>query len=869
MGEVYKARDTRLDRTVAIKILPETLAADPQFRERFDREARAISQLTHPHICTLYDVGQQDGTAFLVMEHLEGETLADLLTRGALPFDDALKIAIEIADALSTAHRHGIVHRDLKPGNVMLTKAGAKLLDFGLARAGRPVVAGATMSVLPTTPPHLTAQGTILGTFQYMAPEQLEGQETDARTDIFAFGAVLYEMLTGKKAFEGKTQVSLIGAILEREPPPVSATQPLTPPALDRAVKRCLAKQPDARWQTATDLLEELRWIVADVGQVTPAVAVSRVAWRERSAWAIAMAATALVSVAIAVVSVRRAAPEPPVMRFDVMTPPTSDLTSFALSPDGRSLVFVANADGTSKMWLRPLDQTVAQPLPGTDGAIYPFWSPDSRAVGFFADGKLKRLDLGGGTPRTLANAPSSRGGTWNRDGVILFAPNAQAGGANAILWRVPATGGSATPVTTLGTGEGTHRFPQFLPDGPRFLFFSGFGRRETQGTYLGTLDGRPSTRLLATESAGLFAPPSSLLFVRQEALVAVPFDAERGTITGEPAVIAEPVGTDFGVARGAFSMSSAGVLAYRTEGPRPQRQLVWVNRAGTVQATVGPREENSLTDPELAPDGRTVVVRHTTQTDYGLWLLDTEHGVPQRFTFETSTLMGPLWSPDGRRIVFSTKGSGSGFELFERSLSGAGGDQPLHADVDVPQSWSSDGRYLLYVKFDANTGSDLWALPMTGEKRPIPVVQTRSFDERGGQFSPDGRWVAYESNETGRFEIRVQPFPPSGAKWQVSTAGGTQVRWRLDGKELYYVAPDRRLMAVPISVAADSQALNAGTPAPLFLTHLAEGAGVTGYRPQYAVAHDGRFLMNVSVEETAPALPITVIANWAGGLKK
>ena len=866
MGEVYKARDTRLDRTVAIKILPATLADDPEFRERFDREARVISQLDHPHICALFDVGEHNSTAFLVMQYLEGETLEDRIVRGPLSLKDALQIATDIAGALDQAHRAGIVHRDLKPGNVMLTKAGAKLLDFGLAKASAPVVAGLGLTKLATTPPTLTVRGTILGTFQYMAPEQLEGLDADARTDIFAFGAVLYEMLTGRKAFDGTTQASVIAAILEREPPPISATQPLTPAALDRTVKRCLTKDPNARWQTARDLLEELRWIATDTVPATPAVATSRARWRERAAWLIAAAAI-LAAVVIAVVYLRQAAPDTPVMRFEVATPPTSDPTSFALSPDGHQLVFVANADGVPALWLRPLDQTTAQPLAGTGGATYPFWAPDSRAIGFFADGKLKRFDLDGGVPKVLADAPSGRGGTWNRDGVILFMPNAQLG-ATAILMRVPATGGPVTPVTHLSASQASHRWPQFLPDGRRFLFFSGFGRLDTQGMYLGSLDGREPTRLLATETAALFMPPHFLLLVRQDALVALPFDPERGVLSGEPVLVAEPVGTDFSVARGVFSISPAGLLAYRAVNGSQRRQLVWMNRAGMVVGTVGPKDESSLADPELAPDGRLVVVRRVVQGNIDVWVMDSERGVPTPFTFDSAADVGGVWSPDGRRIIFSSNRGGEAFELFEKVVSGAGGEQPLHVEVDVPESPSPDGRFLLYSKTGANTGADLWALPMTGDRKPFPVLQTR-FDERRSQFSPDGRWVAYESNDSGRFQIYVQPFPASGGKWQVSSAGGSQVRWRHDGKELFYVAPDQRLMAVPIAVAADGQTLNGGEPVPLFMTRLAQGAAITGTRSQYAVAADGRFLMNVIVEETAPTPPITVVVNWAARLKR
>jgi eukaryotic-like serine/threonine-protein kinase len=499
MGEVYKAHDTRLGRTVAIKVLPADVASDPDRRQRLEREARAIAALNHPHICTLYDIGHQAGTDFLVMEYLEGETLADRLTKGALQLDQALTYAIQIASALDKAHRAGIVHRDLKPGNVFLCSPGptparasrgryadenvsAKLLDFGLAKTGVPLVAGAGVSLLPTTPPNLTAQGAILGTFQYMAPEQLGGGDADSRTDIFAFGAMLYEMVTGQKAFEGKSQASLIAAILEHEPPPISSLQPLTPPALDRLVKKCLAKDPDGRWQSASDLHDELRWI-ADAGaaasgvNTVPAGVVAR-APRERLAWRLTAASlvVALLAVAAAVIAVRRPGQDLPLTRLELSTPPTTDPFSFALSPDGRQIVFVATAEGVTKLWLRPLDQATAQPLAGTDRATAPFWAPDGRALGFFADGKLKRIDLSGGAPQVLADAAVPRGGTWNRDGIVVFAATTGSG-----LMQVAATGGTATVLTRLTSGQSSHWWPQFLPDGRRFLFFV-VGPPNTQG---------------------------------------------------------------------------------------------------------------------------------------------------------------------------------------------------------------------------------------------------------------------------------------------------------------------------------------------------------------------------------------------------
>ena len=545
MGEVYRARDAKLGRDVAFKILPRVFTADPDRLARFEREARVLASLNHPHIGAIYGVENSDGVHALVLELIEGETLADRLTKGALPLDQALRIAIQIASALDTAHRAGIVHRDLKPGNIMLTRSGgasaaliAKLLDFGLAKANTPVVAGGRLSMRPTTPPSLTAQGTILGTCQYMAPEQLEGQEMDTRTDIFAFGAVLYEMLTGKKAFEGKSHATLIAAIIGSDPPALSTLQPRTPRALDRLVRKCLGKDPGERWQSAKDLHDELTWIAAEGGTASSAIPARAVTRGTRGRWMWLVGATALLgAIALAWPAARyfrRAAPDPVVTRLDVVTPPTSDAFSFALSPDGRQLVFVANGEKGSQLWLRPLDQVRAQALAGTEGASYPFWAPDGQALGFFADGELKRIDLTRGALQVLADAPIPRGGTWNADGVIVFGPST----ANPLM-RVAATGGTVAPVTRLVVGQGSHRWPQFLPDGRRFLFLVATGQPDTHGVYVGSLDGGEPARVMPAETAAAYAAPGYLLLVSQGLLAAYPFDAARATVVGEPMPVA------------------------------------------------------------------------------------------------------------------------------------------------------------------------------------------------------------------------------------------------------------------------------------------------------------------------------------------
>jgi len=869
MGEVYRARDTRLDRTVAIKVLPSEVAGDSDLRARFEREARAVAALDHPHICGIYDVGSVDGTHYLVMPHLEGQTLAARLEKRPLPFDEALRIAAEIADALDKAHRQGIVHRDLKPANIMLTKAGSKLLDFGLAKL-RPTagpISMSGMSQLATRAPE-TAHGMILGTVQYMAPEQVEGKDVDARTDIWALGAVIYEMVTGTKPFHGDTPASVIGSILKDEPKAIGAVQPLTPPLMEHIVRRCLAKNPDERWQTAADLMRDLKWI--GEGSATPAAAPART--RERMAWS--LAGLAVLAAAVLMVPsalyLRRTAPELLLTRFEIPTPPTGDPASFALSPDGRQLAFVATAEGESRLWVRPLEDLTAHLLTGTEGASFPFWKPDGKAIGFFAGGKLKRIDLGGGTPRVLTDAPVPRGGTWSRDGFIVFAPS-----AFGPLMRVVENGGIAVATTQFAAGDGSHRWPQMLPDGRHFLFFMSFGRSDARGVYVGTLDGGKSTRVLSAETAAVFAPPGTLLVVQQGVLVALRFDPERGIVSGQPIPVAQGVGTDPGVGRGAFSVSASGVLAHRASGAQ-RRQLVWVDRAGSELGAETSPDENALGNPELTLDGKRVAVQRAVQGNVDVWLIDVGRGVPNRYTFDSGADGDPVWSPDGSRVVFRSSRK-LVHDLFEMPSNIVGAERSLleTAEPKVPLHWSHDGSVLIYASQNPKTGSDLWALSLHSDPRTStiagktdPVVQT-VYDEWDGQFSPDGRWVAYESNESGPFEVYVRKFPDPVLQRRVSIAGGTQPRWRPDGKELFYVAPDTRLMAVPIKMGRDKPTLEAGTPVPLFATRLASGSGIStviGMRPQYAVAADGRFLMNVTLDAGAAA-PITVVLNWDANL--
>jgi Tol biopolymer transport system component len=876
MGEVYKARDTRLDRTVAVKILPN---ADPALKHRFEREARAVSALNHPHICTLYDVGRQDDIEYFVMEYCDGETLASRLARGPLTTEEALTIAIQIADALDKAHRAGIVHRDLKPGNILLTKAGAKLLDFGLAKTGAAgAVAG--LSMMPTTPPNLTAEGTILGTFQYMAPEQIEGQEADARTDIFAFGAVVYEMVTGKKAFEGKSQASLIAAILERDPPPIAASQPLTPPALGRVVMKCLAKDPDKRWQTASDLTSELRW-TAEAGSQAgiPAPVVARRKSRERLSWIIATVCFVALVAALALgrgYVLDRAAVDTRTYRLSIVLPDGVRLSGFpagrfALSPDGRRLAFVAeDRAGKSMLWVRPLDSVAAQPLAGTEGASFPFWSPDSRFIAFLAQNKLKKIEASGGPIVTLCDASSYATGAWNRDGVILFTPK---GGAP--LYRVSASGGTPVQVTAFDAtlGDTQHWFPFFLPDNRHFLYFA-LGSKtgsdiDPRAVYVGSLDPNEGAKPLLQGGSNAKYAQGHLLFFRGRTLIAQPFDVTRMELRGEAVSLAEqvqiPAAGETGTA-GALTVSDAGILAYQTGLDVVRSQLAWFDRAGKRSALLG--DQADYQNVALCPDGQRAVVSvlDPARSTSDLWLYDVARGLRTRFTSDPADEISPIWSSDGSRIIFGS-GRKGGIDVYQKSSTGAGSEEVLLEGGlgKFPQSASPDGRFILYVSGSGTMRrSDLFLLPLFENRKPFPFLNT-SFVESQGQFSPDGRWIAYMSNESGQFDVYVAPFPGPGQSARISPAGGSWPRWRRDGKEIFYMAPDNTLMATAVN--GQISRFDVSTARPLFTIRPRPLARLDAY--PYDVSPDGqRFLVNTFVEETT-STAITLVVNWTAGLKK
>ncbi len=866
MGEVYKARDTRLERSVAVKVLSQHLSSSPEVRQRFEREAKTISQLSHPHICALYDVGREGETEYLVMELLEGETLSDRLAKGPLPLESTLRYGVEIADALDKAHRQGIVHRDLKPGNVMLTKSGVKLLDFGLAKAMAPAAPPSSLTSLPTQQ-GLTQEGTILGTFQYMAPEQLEGKEADARADIFAFGCVLYEMATGKKAFTAASRASLITAIMSSDPAPISSVQPTSPPALDRVVKTCLAKDPDERWQSAGDLKRELRWIGegSQAGTAVPAVARRRT--RARLAWGLTAVAS-LAALAAGMAAMRyadRAATLSRPVRSSIVLPEKTAVRGVAVSPDGRRLVVVArDSSGKNLLWIRPLDSLSVQALAGTENPSFPFWSPDSRFIGFFADGKLKKIDASGGPAQTLCDAPINRGGAWGREGVIVFSPV-----ADGPLYRVSASGGPPAPLTQFdpARGETSHRWPFFLPDGRRFLFVvaSFGGRKEKTGIYVRALDSKEETFLASANSRVAYAPPGYLLFARERTLLAQPFDAKKARILGDPLPLAEQIQYFPQNYNTLFSVSESGVLLYQPRSAAGVAQLVWFDRSGAQIGSLGAPGDQA--NPRISPDGKRVVLDiNDPQTgNNDVWIYESSGGIPTRLTSDPGFDNGAIWSPDASRVAFMSLRKGHA-DLVQKSSRGSGSEEVFYESdrSKYPTDWSPDGRVILYRAFDANTNLELWTVSVAGDRKPTSFLKA-GFGVDQGQFSPEGRWVAYASNESGRWEIYVASFPEPGGNWKVSSAGGSEPRWRRDGRELYYLAPDGKLMAVDVT---GGSTFVAGAARPLFQTRRREHISSADLF-SYDVSADGqRFLVNTDVGEvTSP--PLTVVQNWTTELKR
>ena len=876
MGEVYRAHDARLGREVAVKVLPSAYAYDPDRLKRFEQEACASSALNHPNILSIYDVGKHGGTPYVVSELLEGETLRKRIAGTPLAQRRALDYALQIAHGLAAAHEKGIIHRDLKPDNIFITNDGrVKILDFGIAKLTQ-VDQEPVRTDIPTRRV-ITDPGVVMGTVGYTSPEQLKGGSLDQRSDIFAFGAILYEMLSGRRAFHGESAAETMSAILKEDPSELSLINNNVSPALERLVNHCLEKNPESRFHSASDLafaLESISSASSTSPQITassipaqtvlmPALPRRRMTRREMifaSVAAIAVVAAFALAVALFVPYFRNKPTETHAVRFFINPPEKASFGSFAISPDGLHLAFVAlDASGKAVLWVRPLDAPNGQALSGTEEAQYPFWSPDSRFIGFFAGGKLKKIELNGGTVQTLCAAAIPRGGSWSSSGVIVFGPS-----PNEALYQVSETGGPASPLTKLEPSrqEASHRWPHFLPDGRHFLY-SVLGGPQSQGIYVTSLDGKENRRLLnISNSIAMYAAPGYLLFRREATLMGQAFNLDNLQLSGDPFPVAEQVGFDLSTFQTYFSVSQTGMLAYSVA-TGGKTQLAWIDRGGKEISLVG--QPGNYIRPSLSPDGKRVAVDGSDlQGNRDVWLLDLATGNPTRFTFDPAQDLFAVWSADGSRIVFGSDREGPR-NIYQRSATGASKEERLlKSDFNAyPVDWSRDGRYIAYVLNDPKTKIDVWVLPLFGDQKPFPFANTEA-SERGARFSPDGKWLAYVSDESGIPQIYVETFPASGGKWQVSTSGGYHLAWRQDGKELFYVSADRKMMAV--DVKGDGASFEAGPPKTLFDLRVPT---FTGSQAQFAVTADGQKFLIANTFGENKSEPITVALNWTADLKR
>ncbi|MFI5165498.1 MAG: protein kinase [Thermoanaerobaculales bacterium] len=876
MGEVWRAKDTRLGREVALKFLPADFAEDPERHARFEREAKVLASLNHPNIAVLYGLEHLDGQHALAMELVEGEGLDERIARGPVLVEEAVPIALQIAEALEAAHEKGIVHRDLKPANVKVRSDGTvKVLDFGLAKAWEEQGSSSDLAFSPTITGHHTRAGVILGTAAYMSPEQARGKSVDKRADIWAFGCLVYEMLTGRTAFEGETVSDVLAAVLKTDPDWSLLPSDL-PLAIRRVLARCLERNPKLRIRDIGDARFELgEGAHADAaGATTPAGGSIPVVPARRRVWLPWMVGGlgVVVGVGLSLNSMLARPARPQTVRAYVLPP---GKTSFVfdgatggavISSDGTRLAFVAgDPSGRKLLWMRPLDSLTAQPLEGTDGASYPFWSPDSRFLGFFAQGKLKVIDTFGGPSQVVCDAGSARGGTWNREGVIVFAPGVSSG-----LERIPSAGGTPVAVTKLdkALGQTSHRWPVFLPDGRHFLFWAGSPEstaQKTSGIYVASLEGGEQRVVVQADSDALYSLPGFLLYLRDQSLLARPFDASRLRLTGDAVPIAEEVFNPESFRLGRFTASQNGTLVYLA-GQHERRQAIWLNATGQELGAVG---EPAIIagNVRLSPNGQVLAeaVQDPQTRNVDIWLVDLARGVKTRFTFDPTDDEDPVWSPDGGRLVWSSNASGH-LDLYVKSSSGAGDKELLFAsDADKGATdWSRDGRFITFTELGVNpkTGADLWILPMFGDRKPYAFLATQ-FDEGNGVFSPDVRWLAYQSDESGTQEIYVTPFPQAGGKWQVSQGGGEAPSWRSDGLAVYYATPEGRLMEA--SVVVNDGALEVGTP------HEFSRAQLTGFglhNWDYALAPKGDRVLVVRSVQPAQ-VPLTLVTNWTEGLKR
>jgi eukaryotic-like serine/threonine-protein kinase len=866
MGEVYRARDPKLGRDVAIKVLPEAFAGDAERMARFQREAKVLASLDHPNIASIYGLEDSGGTRALVMQLVEGPTLADRIKSGPLPVDEAVRIAGQIADALEYAHEHGIIHRDLKPANVKVSNDDAvKVLDFGLAKALEGDPSSIDISTSPTISRMATQQGVLLGTAAYMSPEQAKAKPVDRRADIWAFGCVLYEMLTGKQAFTGETVTDTLAAVIRAEPD-WSSLPAITPMRVRVLLQRCLQKDPKQRLRDIGDARISLDEVLSGAPEQPSAAAASL---RERLFVAAAISCL-LAAIVFAILYWRRAPEKARIVRSYIKAMPNSSFLlapqqgGFAISPDGLRLAYVAqNADGKVLLWVRPLDSLQAQALAGTEEASFPFWSPDSHYVGFFASGKLKKIESSGGPPMTLCDAPNPRGGAWNQDGVILFAPN-----LNVPLYRVSASGGTPIPVTSLDPAKGvtTNRWPQFLPDGRHFIYVAGTPLTPTENPtntiLLGSLDSKEGKLLLRSHASAQYVL-GHILFLRQSTLMAQPFDLKRMELTGEAFPIADPVQEMELTLKSMFSASDNGLLAYLEGTSSASRELIWLDRSGKKVGEV-PGADTYMV-PRISPDGKRVLYALVSPW-YEVWTYDLALGVKTRLTFGNSSgraSLSPLWSPDGQRIAYMSLHNGR-FGFYQKAADGSGNEELLldeSESVKYLNDWSPDGKFLAYQQAPQGING-VWMIPFAGDRKPSPFVQGSQFTAFVSVFSPNGKWLAYCSTESGEQKVYVVPFPGPGGKWQVSPGGGCYPRWRRDGKELFYLSPDNRIMAA--EVKTDGSSFGIGAVKPLFETRVystVEGGG-------YDVSADGqRFI--ICYEPGQPSVAITLVENWPSLLRK
>ena len=869
MGEVYKAKDTRLDRTVALKILPANIAASAEFKERFNREAKAISSLNNAHICTLYDVGEEDGTGYLVMEFIEGETLGERLSRGPIPYEEMLQISIQIASGLDAAHHQGLIHRDLKPGNIMLTAGGAKLLDFGLAKTQFDREGQKLADVTRTTP--LTGANTILGTMQYMSPEQLEGQPADVRSDIFAFGAIMYEMSTGKRAFEGSSSATLIAAIIERDPVSISAVMPTTPPLFERLVKKCLSKEPRKRWQSVSDLLDELRWISQAGSQVgLPAHIAARRKFKfdlARGIGAVAILSTFVLAY-LYYAERTKAAPDPQVSRLTVNI--KQGLTNIywpRISPDGKTVAFHADdSSGTNRIWVRPLNSLEAYPLLNTENARRFIWSPDGKNVAFFVGDQLKRIPISGGQAQLVCQGPNGADGSWSSSDLIIFD-----GGSSDTVKIVPAGGGVARPAVLVDTaaGDSYYAWPWFLPDGKHFIFNStvrqGFDGGKVQNRIkLGSIDTTSSTTLYEVDYALdriEYSNEGYILFVAQDNLMGLPFDAEKLQVTGEPKPIAMKIGTATNTY--AFSVSRDGTLLYQTNNQSALSELAFLDRTGKKIKSIG--QMGKYTDIDLSPDESRVAYGALDDgSNYSdIWIYDLRRNVPTRMTFGKGNSYKPLWSPDGNQVYFAADDGGRFLSIYRKNANGQGDPELVYATDSsriIPNDITPDGKRLLFREI--NSSPDIGIYSLTDSTRE-GMFANSSFWEAIARVSPNGRYVAYGSRESGRREVYVRRLDGSGGKWQISTDNGENPRWNGNGTELYYLNANDQIMAVEVNTGDN---FSAGNPVELFKVKFQYPYDISY---PYDVTADGKtFLVNGRLTESDPG-EIIVVQNWAQEFKK